>query len=129
VSSRSSFQVGGDIIPRPRSRRRAGATSGGGPAAPVLILVSSTSTATFTIDVDNTVGAGDSVRLQTQATGGGWTTLTSDTTHVITPAEDAANQVNLAVGLPTGSYDARALIIHGGVSSSWSNVVINFTIS
>ena len=130
MSSRSSFQVGGDIIPRPRPRRGAGAVSGGGPSTPVLILVSSTiGSATFTIDIDNTIGAGDSVRLQTQATGGGWTILTSDTTHVITAGEDAANQINLSVGLSPGNYDARALVIKGGVSSSWSNTVVNFTIS
>jgi hypothetical protein len=102
------------------------------PSAPVLILVSATSTATFTIDVDNTIAAGDSVELQVQVTGGSWSPLVSDTVHTITAGEDAANQINLSLGLPNGSYDARALVtdtVGTGLSSSWSNTVVNFTIS
>ena len=102
------------------------------PTAPVLILVSATTTATFTIDVDNTIAAGDSVELQVQVTGGSWTTLVSDTVHTITSGEDAANQINLSLGLPNGSYDARALVtdtMGTGLSSPWSNTVVNFTIS
>jgi hypothetical protein len=102
------------------------------PSAPVLILVSSTSTAVFTIDVDNTIGAGDSVELQVQVTGGSWSPLVSDTVHTITSGEDAANQINLSLGLPNGSYDARALVtdtMGTGLSSPWSNTVVNFTIS
>jgi hypothetical protein len=96
-----------------------------------LILVSATSTAVFTIDVDNTIGAGDSVELQIQVTGGSWSPLVSDTIHTITPAEDTANEIDLALGLPNGSYDARALVtkVSTGLSSLWSNTVGNFTIS
>jgi hypothetical protein len=102
------------------------------PSAPVLILVSATSTATFTIDVDNTIGAGDSVELQVQVTGGSWSPLVSDTVHTITAGEDAANQINLSLGLPNGSYDARARVtdtVGSGLTSGWSNTVVNFTIS
>jgi len=102
------------------------------PTAPVLVLVSATSTAVFTIDVDNTIGAGDSVELQVQVTGGSWTTLVSDATHTITSGEDAANQINLSLGLPNGSYDARARVtdtVGTGLTSAWSNTVVNFTIS
>jgi hypothetical protein len=102
------------------------------PSAPVLILVSSTSTAVFTIDVDNTIGAGDNVELQVQVTGGSWSPLVSDTVHTITSGEDAANQINLSLGLPNGSYDARARVtdtMGTGLTSAWSNTVVNFTIS
>ena len=134
MSSRSSFQVGGDIVRLRRRGRGAGATSGAasGPSAPVLVLVSATSTAVFTIDVDNTISAGDNVELQIQATGGSWTTLVSDTIHTITAGEDAANQINLSLGLPNGSYDARARVtdtVGTGLTSAWSNTVVNFTIS
>jgi hypothetical protein len=97
----------------------------------VLTLVSATSTAVFAIDVDATIGAGDRVELQLQATGGSWTTLVSDTVHTITSGEDAANQINLSLGLTPGSYDARALVtsVSSGLSSAWSNTVVNFTIS
>jgi len=102
------------------------------PSAPVLILVSATTNAVFTIDVDNTIGAGDSVELQVQVTGGSWSPLVSDTVHTITAGEDAANQINLSLGLPNGSYDARARVtdtVGTGLTSAWSNTVVNFTIS
>ena len=102
------------------------------PTQPVLSLVSATTTAIFTIDIDNTIGAGDSVELQVQVTGGSFTSLVSDTVHTITSGEDAANQINLSVGLPNGSYDARARVtdtVGTGLTSAWSNTVVNFTIS
>jgi hypothetical protein len=101
------------------------------PSAPVLILVSATSTAVFTVDVDNTIGVGDSIELQVQLTGGSWSPLFSDTVHTITTGEDAANQINLSLGLPNGSYDARARVekTSTGLYSSFSNTVTNFTIS
>ena len=102
------------------------------PTTPVLSLVSATTTAVFTIDVDNTIGAGDSVELQVQVTGGSWSPLVSDTVHTITAGEDAANQINLSLGLPNGSYDARAQVtdtVGTGLTSAWSNTVVNFTIS
>jgi hypothetical protein len=52
--------------------------------------------------------------------------------HTITSGEDAANQINLSLGLPNGSYDARARVtdtVGTGLTSSWSNIVTNFTIS
>jgi hypothetical protein len=102
------------------------------PTAPVLTLVSATTTATFTVDIDNTIGAGDNIELQIQVTGGSWTTLVSDTNHTITSGEDSANQINLSLGLPNGSYDARARVtdtVGTGLTSAWSNTVVNFTIS
>jgi hypothetical protein len=100
-----------------------------GPSAPVLALVSVTgNSAAFTVDVDNTVGAGDTVRLQIQTTGGNWSSPVSDTTHTITAPEDAANEIDLSLALPNGTYDARALVHHNS-DSAWSNVVSGFTIS
>jgi hypothetical protein len=107
------------------------AGSSGSPTAPVLILVSATAAATFTIDVDNTIGAGDLIELQIQATGGGWTTLVADPVHTITAGEDTANSISLSLGLPNGNYDARARVeeVSTGLYSSFSNTVTNFTIS
>jgi hypothetical protein len=119
--------------------RRGGFGSGGalgrsgtssGPTAPVLAIISLTTdnTPEFTIDVDDTVVAGDSVRLQVQAAGGDWSSPVSDTTHVITSGEDAANEVDLALtALANGNYEARANVTHTTVSS-WSNTV-SFTIA
>jgi hypothetical protein len=72
------------------------------------------------------------VELQVQVTGGSWSPLVSDTVHTITAGEDAANQINLSLSLPNGSYDARARVtdtIGTGLTSAWSNTVVNFTIS
>jgi hypothetical protein len=129
----ASFGTSGAGFGRPSTKHAPG--TGGAPTAPTaptLTLVSATSTATFTVDVDNTIAAGDSVELQIQTTGGDWTTLVSDTTHTITSGEDAANQINLSLGLPNGSYDARTRVtdtVGTGLTSAWSNVVANFTIS
>lgn len=112
---------------------RLGAGIGSGadlPTAPVLAITSGSSddTPEFTIDVDDTVAAGDSVRLQIQVSGGSWSSLVSDTTHVITSPEDSANEIALSLSsLPNGDYDARANVTHGG-TSPWSNTV-TFTIS
>jgi hypothetical protein len=107
------------------------AGTSGSPTPPVLILVSATTIATFTIDVDNTIGAGDLIELQVQTTGGSWSPLVADPIHTITVAEDTANSISLSLGLPNGSYDARARVekTSTGLYSSFSNTVTNFTIS
>lgn len=100
------------------------------PTAPVLAITSTSSQANpaFTIDVDDTVVAGDTVRLQVQVTGGNWSSTVSDTTHTITSGEDAANEVDLSLtALANNTYDARALVHHNS-DSGWSNTV-TFTIS
>ena len=126
-----SFGTAGAGFGRPSTKHGTSGTSGA-PTAPVLTLVSATSTATFTVDIDNTIGAGDLIELQVQATGGNWSTLVADPMHTITSGEDAANQINLSLGLPNGSYDARARVtdtVGTGLTSAWSNTVVNFTIS
>jgi hypothetical protein len=58
--------------------------------------------------------------------------LVSDVTHTITSGEDSANQINLTLSLPSGSYDARARVtdtVGTGLTSAWSNTVVNFTIT
>ena len=102
------------------------------PNAPVLILVSATNFAWFTVDVDNYIAAGDTIELQVQTTGGSWSSLTTDQIHTITSGEDAANEIDLTVILPNGSYDARARVtdtVGSGLTSGWSSTVVNFTIS
>lgn len=100
-----------------------------GGAAPVLVLLSVTGNAVaFAIDVDNTVAAGDTVTLQTQVTGGNWSSLVTNTTHTITSGEDAANEIDLTpAGFANGTYDARAKVNHV-TDSGWSNT-IPFTIA
>lgn len=101
------------------------------PSAPVLAItsLSSDNTPEFTVDVDDTVIAGDSIRLQIQVSGGDWSIPVSDTNHTITAPEDAANEVDLSLtALPNGTYDARALATDAGVNSAWSSTV-TFTIS
>lgn len=101
------------------------------PTAPVLTITSASSddTPEFTIDIDNTVTAGDSIRLQIQVAGGDWSSLVSDTTHDITAPEDAANEINLALAaLANGNYEARCNVTDGVLTSNWSNTV-SFTIS
>jgi hypothetical protein len=47
---------------------------------------------------------------------------------VITSGEDAANEIDLALGsLSNGDYEARCLVSRGSVASGWSNTV-SFTI-
>lgn len=109
-------------------QRRTSSGGATGPTTPILtlIIVSGTN-ASLAIDVDDTVVAGDTVRLQVQATGGNWSSIVSDTTHTITAPEDAANEVDLSLSLANGTYDTRALV-HHGTDSAWSNTV-TFTIS
>ena len=113
--------------------RLGGATSGGSlPTAPVLAMdplwTTADDTPDFTIDIDDTVTAGDSVRLQIQAAGGDWSSPVSDTNHVITSPEDAANEVDLSLtALANADYEARANVTHTN-TSNWSNTV-SFTIS
>jgi hypothetical protein len=101
------------------------------PNAPVLSVISvSGSNASLAVDVDNTIGVGDSVRLQVAATGTGFASPVSDTTHTITAPEDAANEIDLNLSLLNGTYDARAdvTVVSTGLISGWSNTV-TFTIS
>jgi hypothetical protein len=105
-------------------------SAGGSPSisAPVLAMdpawVTTDNEPDFTIDVDDTVVAGDDVRLQVQAAGGDWSVLISDTTHEITAPEDAANEIDLALAaLPNANYEARANVTDGVVTSDWSNTV------
>lgn len=102
-------------------------------SAPVLAMdplwVTTDNEPDFTIDVDDTVVATDTVRLQVQAAGGDWSVLVSNTTHVITAPEDAANEIDLALAaLPNAAYEARANVTDGVVTSNWSNTV-SFTIA
>jgi hypothetical protein len=115
------------------SRAVLGREGGSRPTAPVLAMdpawVTTDNTPDFTIDIDDTVGAGDSVRLQVQAAGGDWSSLVSNTTHTITAGEDTANEIDLALAaLPNGNYEARANVTDGGGTSNWSNIV-SFTIA
>ena len=103
------------------------------PTAPVLAMdpawVTTDNEPDFTIDVDDTVEAGDDVRLQVQVAGGDWSVLVSDTTHDITAPEDAANEIDLALAaLPNANYEARANVTDGVVTSNWSNTV-SFTVA
>ncbi len=105
-------------------------SSGTLPTTPVLAItsLSTDNTPEFTIDVDDTVVAGDTVRLQVAATGTAFASPISDTTHTITSGEDAANEIDLSlVALPNATYDARALV-HHTTDSAWSNTV-TFTIA
>ena len=100
------------------------------PTTPVLAItsLSTDNTPEFTIDFDDTVAAGDNMRLQVQVSGGDWSSLVSDTNHIITAPEDTANEVDLALtALGNANYDARANVTHGA-TSAWSNTV-TFTIS
>ena len=102
------------------------------PTAPVLAMdplwVTTDATPDFTVDVDDTVAAGDDIRLQIQVAGGDWSVLASDTTHTITAPEDAVNEANFANGsLANGNYEARANVTHT-TTSNWSNTV-SFTIA
>jgi hypothetical protein len=83
----------------------------------------------FTIVVDDTVEAGDDVRLQVQVAGGDWSSPVSDTTHEITAPEDAANEIDLALAaISNANYEARANVTDGVVTSNWSNTV-SFTVA
>jgi hypothetical protein len=101
-------------------------------AAPVLAMAptwtSADSTPDFTISFSaiNLI-AGDTVRLQVQSAGGDWSSLVSNTTHVITAGELAAGEVDLGLSaLANANYEARANVTHT-TTSGWSNVV-SFTI-
>jgi fibronectin-binding autotransporter adhesin len=94
--------------------------------APVLAWISSPTqnSPQFTIDIDRTIVAGDTVRLQMEATGGSWSSLVSDTTHTITTDEFGVSTVNLNLApLANATYDARVDVTHGAGTSAWSNVV------
>jgi len=107
--------------------------SAGGEAAPTISApvidmdpawVTTDNEPDFTIDVDSTVEAGDTVRLQVQAALGDWSVLVSNTNHIITAPEDAANEIDLALAaLPNAAYEARANVTDGVVTSNWSNTV------
>jgi len=104
--------------------------------APVLAMhpswVTTDNEPDFTVTVDDTVASGDTIRLQVQAAGGDWSSLVSNTTHVITAPEDAANEMDLALAaLPNANYEARANVTDGVLTSGWSNggVPLSFTIA
>lgn len=102
------------------------------PTAPVLamdpIWTTADATPDFIADFDDTVVAGDSFRLQIQASGGDWSSPVSDTNHLITAPEDAANEASLSNGsLSNGNYEARCNVTHG-TTSNWSNTV-SFTVA
>lgn len=95
-------------------------------SAPVLSVLSVTgNSVSFAADVDNTIVAGDSLRLQIQVSGGDWSSPVYDNTHVITAPEDAANEIDLTASLPIigNTYQARCDVTHGAATSSWSNTV------
>jgi len=112
--------------------------SAGGAAAPTIsapvlamdpLWVTTDNEPDFVIDVDDTVEAGDDVRLQVQVAGGDWSSPVSDTTHDITAPEDAANEIDLALAaLPNANYEARCNVTDGVVTSNWSNTV-SFTVA
>jgi hypothetical protein len=116
-------------------RRGHPGSAGGSPSisAPVLAMdpawLTTDNEPDFTIDVDDTVVAGDDVRLQVQVAGGDWSSPVSDTTHEITAPEDAANEIDLALAaLSNANYEARANVTDGVVTSNWSNTV-SFTVA
>ncbi|MFA6267771.1 MAG: hypothetical protein WC670_18895 [Pseudolabrys sp.] len=101
------------------------------PTAPVLAITSASSddTPEFTIDIDDTVEAGDDIRLQIAAAGTSFAAPVSDTTHDITAPEDVANDIDLALAsLANGDYEARCSVSDGVLTSNWSNTV-SFTIA
>jgi hypothetical protein len=112
-----------------------GAGTGSGvtlPTAPVLAMdplwTTADNTPDFTADVDDTVAAGDDLRLQIQVAGGDWSSPVSDTTHTLTAPEDAANEASLSNGsLSNGNYEARCNVTHT-TTSNWSNTV-SFTVN
>jgi len=104
------------------------ASGSAAPTAPVLAMhpswVTTDNEPDFTVTIDDTVAAGDTTRLQVQAAGGDWSVLVSNTTHVITAPEDAANEMDLALAaLPNAAYEARANVTDGVLTSNWSNTV------
>jgi hypothetical protein len=131
------------IVRRPPKGKRwmiyVGSISGSGgaspdlPTAPVLALdpswLTTDDTPDFVIDIDASIVAGDDVRLVVQVAGGDWSSPVSDTTQTITAPEDAADQIDLAIGAQAnGNYEARAYVIVDAVSSAASNTV-SFTIA
>lgn len=117
------MQIGIDISIRGSGSHGSGVAA---PTAPVLSLVEPvTDPPAFRAVIDDTVGSGDSYKLQMQADGGDWSTLLVDDTDTITSGEDAANQIDVtASALGAGSYDARMAVRDGsGPWSNWSNVV------
>lgn len=106
-----------------------GGAKGSGPAAPnapVLAFGSESGGLVSLIwDVDNTVAVGDTLNRQAQVTGGNWTVLVDNTSHVITSGEDSSNTIPASLTLPNGTYDIRGDVTSAttGKTSSWSNVV------
>ena len=89
-------------------------------AAPVL---SPTGDGGFTADPGSATWlAGDVLTVQTQPTGGDWSGATS-TPHTITSGEAAAQHIDLALSLSAATYDVRATISRGAITSALSNVI------
>lgn len=99
-----------------------------GPTAPTIVSATPSGTdCNLVITVDNTVTAGDTITLQTAATGTSFASPT-ETTHPITVGEDAINECDLALSaFASGDYDVRCKVTHG-TASGWSNAK-TFTIS
>lgn len=122
-----------------RSHGRMGAASLGrpgnstpGPTAPVLSLVSEVAgLVTLQWVIDDTVAAGDSLHRQAQISGGNWSSLLDDTTHVITSGEDTANTIAASLTFASnGTYDIRGFVIRASDSRvSASSNVLTITIS
>jgi hypothetical protein len=120
-------------MPSPAVTRRILIRSLKKPTTPTLAMdpgwLTTDNTPDFVINTDNTVVAGDNVRVQVQAAGGDWTTLVSDTNRAITSGEDATNTISfsLVATFTDGNYEARCSVTHG-VTSDMSNVV-SFTVA
>lgn len=98
------------------------------PIAPILNLFSSSSgLITLSWDIDDTVTTGDALTRQAQASGGDWSSLLDNTSHVITSGEDSANRITASQLLfaSNGTYDIRGCITRSadGSIGAWSNTL------
>jgi hypothetical protein len=111
-----------------------GSGSGGGTPAPDAPVLSENSESAGLVsllwDIDATVAAGDTLIRQVQVSGGNWSSLVDNTSHVITSGEDSANQISASLQLGNGTYDIRGFVKSGttGKTSAASNV-LTITIS
>jgi hypothetical protein len=111
-----------------------GGVKGSGPPPPDAPVLSENSESAGLVsllwDIDATVAAGDTLIRQAQVSGGNWTSLVDNTSHVITSGEDSAGSITASLQLNNGTYDIRGFVKSGttGKTSAASNV-LTITIS
>ena len=92
--------------------------------APVLTDLGSGGAAeNFKVAFDNSLGIGDTIEIEAQASGGDWSSLVADQTYSITSDDVTAGFATIPVVLSIANYDVRARGIHLGSNSPWSNVL------